>query len=235
MYQEPDIAKIAALISEPTRAAMLSALMSGQALPASELALRAHITPQTASSHLAKLLQGNLVRVTSIGRHRYYSLKNSEVARILELLQVIAPPPENTPQRKPKIAPELCHARTCYDHLAGKLGVMLTESLISHGYIYEIEQVYHLTDNGQILVQSWDIDYEKVKQKRRKFAYACLDWSERRFHLAGALGSAIAEVFFHRGWVKRLPETRALSVTSAGVEMLHTEFNLIFHSQHAEY
>jgi DNA-binding transcriptional ArsR family regulator len=226
VFQEPDIAAVAALISEPTRAMILSALLGGQALPASELAARAHITPQTASSHLSKLLEGNLISVTATGRHRYYALKSEEVAQILEALQVIAIPSKTTPQRKPKIAPDLCHARTCYDHLAGKLGVLLTDALIAKGFICETEQNYDLTKKGYDLVASWGIQVDLLKRKRRKFAYACLDWSERRFHLAGALGASVAETFLDKGWVKRMPVSRALSITHTGTEMLQQQFDI---------
>ena len=227
MFQEPDIAAVAALISEPTRAIILSALLSGEALPASELASRANITPQTASSHLSRLLEGNLISVTAIGRHRYYSLKNREVAQLLESLQVIAPLSENTPARKPKIAPELCHARTCYDHLAGKLGVVLSEELIRQGYLNEIDQNYDLTKKGVKLANDWDIEIMSLKEKRRKFAYACRDWSERRFHIAGALGAAFADTFFARGWIKRLPDSRALRITYDGAKMLSHDFGIV--------
>ncbi len=227
MYQEPDIATIAALIGEPARAIMLSALLSGEALPASELASRAHITPQTASSHLAKLLEGNLINVTVVGRHRFYTLKSKEIAQTLESLQVIALPSKNTLTRKPKIAPELRHARTCYDHLAGRLGVVLSDTLVNQGYILEDNQNYKLTAKGMDLIESWGVEVVSLKKKRRKFAYACLDWSEKRFHIAGALGSALAETFFDKGWVKRLPGTRALKITIAGANMLQRDFGVV--------
>jgi len=227
MLQEPDIAAVATLIGEPARAIILSALLSGTALPASELAARAHITPQTASSHLAKLLAGDLISVTVMGRYRYYALKNSEVAQALEALQVIAPAAKNTPSRRPKIAPELCHARTCYDHLAGKLGVALSNGLIAKGYLLEIDQHYELTTKGADLAENWGVDVGLLKKKRRRFAYACLDWSERSFHIAGALGAAIADTFFDKGWVKQLPDTRALEITAAGINMLQGDFGIV--------
>jgi DNA-binding transcriptional ArsR family regulator len=226
MLQEPDLATVAALIAEPSRASILSALMGGEALPATELAYRAQITPQTASSHLAKLLDGNLISVTTVGRHRYYALKNQSVAHVLETLQLIAAPAQNRPPRMTKISPELCHARTCYDHLAGKLGVALTSAFIEKGYLLEDEQLYSLTDKGTLWVASHEIDIEALQKKRRKFAYACLDWSERRFHLGGSLGAAITDVFFEKGWIKRLPHTRAIKITSAGDNILRQDFGI---------
>lgn len=224
MLHEPDFATIAALIGEPSRALILGALLSGEALPASELAYRAHVTPQTASSHLAKLLDANLLNVTATGRHRYYSLKNHDVARILESLQLIAPPLKPQTVRTSKISPDLCQARTCYDHLAGKLGVSFTHALIEREYLELEEQNYNLTPKGVAWFDAWGIDVEPLKKNRRKFAYACLDWSERRFHIAGSLGAVITELFFEKGWVKRLPHTRALQITRVGEAILKQDF-----------
>lgn len=224
MLQEPDLATVAALIGEPTRATILSALLSGEALPASELAYRAHVTPQTASSHLAKLLEGNLIKVAQAGRHRYYSLKNHEVAQILEALQLVAPLSKSRVPHAPKISPELRHARTCYDHLAGRLGVALNNALIQQNYLLQVEQKYILTSKGIEWFAIWRIDVESLKKKRRKFAFACLDWSERHFHIAGSLGAAIADLFLINGWVKRLPQTRAVEITTVGDKFLESEF-----------
>ena len=224
MLHEPDFASIASLIGEPSRASILNALLSGEALPASELAYRAHVTPQTASSHLAKLLDANLIKVTAMGRHRYYSLKDHDVARILETLQLIAPPLKPQTVRPTKISPELCHARTCYDHLAGKLGVSFTHALIEQDYLLADEQHYVLTPKGIAWLEAWEIDIEPLKKKRRKFAYACLDWSERRFHIAGSLGAVITDLFFEKTWVKRLPHTRALTITPLGKATLKQDF-----------
>lgn len=234
MTQDIDLAAVAALIGEPTRACILSALLGGEALPASELAYRAYVTPQTASSHLAKLLDGDLIKVTAIGRHRYYSLKNYEVAEVLETLQRIAPLPEPKAHRARKIDDDLCQARTCYDHLAGKLGVAFTQSLLEKDYLREDEQNYKVTDRGKAWLMAWEIDLEALKTKRRKFAYACLDWSERRFHLAGTLGAAITTIFIEHSWVKRIPKTRALKVTAQGRQVLKRDFAIDWHDTIAQ-
>lgn len=155
MFQEPDIATVAALVGDPTRAIILSALLSGESLPAGELAARAHVTPQTASLHLSKLLDGNLIRVVKSGRHRYYALKSAEVAQVLEALQVIAPPPQQFKHTKRKPASHLCLARTCYDHLAGRVGVALCDSMLERGHITEDNQNYHLTEKGASLLCDW--------------------------------------------------------------------------------
>lgn len=227
MFNQPDLAAVAALIAEPTRAAILSALLGGEALPASELAYRAQVTPQTASAHLAKLLEGGLVKVTSIGRHRYYSLKNHDVAHVLEAMALVAPLSQPHPPRPTKISPALCGARTCYDHLAGKLGVAFTETLVERGLLVAEDETYTPTPAGLEQFAAWKIDVDALKRKRRKLAYVCLDWSERRFHLAGTLGAAIADVFFTNGWVRRIPQTRALEITTAGAQMLKQDFGIV--------
>lgn len=226
MQHEPDLARIATLIGEPTRASILTALMGGEALPASELAYRAGITPQTASSHLSKLLDGKLIQVMPQGRHRYYKLYSHEVAQILETLQLVAPMTQSVKKAKSNISPELCHARTCYDHLAGQLGVSVTYALLEKSYIQQADEQYILTTSGTVWLEDMGVDIPALHKKRRKFAYTCLDWSERRFHIGGALGSAIADVFFDKVWVKRLPHSRALQVTSIGQQGLRDELNV---------
>lgn len=216
MYPEPDLATIAALIGDPTRAAILSALLGGQALPATELADRAHITPQTTSAHLAKLVEGGLLGVTQTGRHRYYRLKNADVARALEALAVIAPPPQVVSRYQPSDSQALRFARTCYDHLAGKLGVAITQSLLEKRFLTLDDQTYHVTEQGTAWFAAWNIDPQHLHKGRRAFARTCLDWSERRDHLAGALGAALATAFFERGWIERLPDTRAVQLTETG-------------------
>ena len=226
MLPEPDLATVASLIGDPSRASILSALMSGEALPASELAYRAQITPQTTSSHLTKLLEGGLIKVNKVGRHRYYSLKNHDVAQMLEVLQRIAPISKATPIRNRHISPELCFARTCYDHLAGKLGVAVTQVLIEQEYLIQDEEIYTVTSKGEDLLNRWEIDVQSLQKQRRKFAFPCVDWSERNFHIAGSLGAAIAEYFFQSKWVKRIPHTRALAVTTLGDETIDRQFGL---------
>lgn len=228
MEQEPDLATIAALLGDATRATILAALMGGEALPASELAYRAHITPQTASSHLSKLLHGGLIKVTPNGRHRYYALKNREVAQLLETLQLVAPMRQSPIKRPSKVSEELCEARTCYDHLAGQLGVAVRQALIHKNYLIDNEEQYSLTPDGIAWLASVEIDVDKLQKKRRKFAYPCLDWSERQFHIGGSLGAAIANLFFEKQWVQRKSHTRALHITSLGKHYLYSEFAMDF-------
>jgi DNA-binding transcriptional ArsR family regulator len=216
MNTAPDLSTIAALIGEPSRAAILSALLSGQSLPASELAFRAQITPQTTSSHLSRLVAGGLIEVTHTGRHRYYRLKNAEVAQALEALAVISPLPTLRSKQQSDDVQALHFARTCYDHLAGKLGVAVTQSLLDKNFIVLEGEDYHVTDAGTDWLTTWDIDIHQLRKGRRQFACACLDWSERRYHVAGALGAAIVTKFFEKGWISRLSGSRAVRLTEVG-------------------
>lgn len=226
MQPEPDLSVIAALIGDQTRAMMLSALLGGQALPASELAYRAHITPQTASDHLTRLVEGGLLDVSRAGRHRYYRLKNAEVARALEALAAIspAPRPRSKPQSEDYYA--LYFARSCYDHLAGKLGVALTHALLDKGFITEDAQSYQLTEAGSGWLAGWGVDESQLRKGRRLFARACLDWSERENHLAGGLGAAVLKHLLEEGWVARVPGGRTLRLTDAGRVGFQREFGI---------
>jgi DNA-binding transcriptional ArsR family regulator len=226
MNAEPELATIAALIGDPTRAAILSALMSGQALPASELAYRAQITPQTTSAHLAKLVEGGLLSMTTAGRHRYYRLKNAEVARALEALAVISPLPKAKSPRETAALRDLHFARTCYDHLAGQLGVAITQALLDKNWLVLVDTDFQVTPAGMDWLASWNIDAQQLRKGRRLFACACLDWSERRYHLAGALGAAIASKLFEEKWAMRVAGNRAVRLTEAGRKRLKHELGL---------
>jgi DNA-binding transcriptional ArsR family regulator len=210
---EPDISSLAALISEPARGRMLIALLDGRSLPATELAQRAGITCQTASSHLAKLTEGQLLQVIPQGRHRYYRIANARVAELLESMARFAP-------RKESICPEpkspIQFARTCYNHLAGSLGVRITEAIVGRGLLREVGRDYQLTQKGAQWFPELGIDLGALRKSGRVFARQCLDWSERRNHLAGALGSALAEQLFERHWIERSRESRAVRITDLG-------------------
>jgi DNA-binding transcriptional ArsR family regulator len=216
MNASPDLSTIAALIGEPSRAAILAALMGGQSLPASELAYRAQITPQTTSSHLSRLVEGGLLDIKRIGRHRYYRLKNADVAQALEALSVISPLPVVRSKQQSEDLQALHFARTCYDHLAGKLGVAVTQALLDKNLLVLENEDYHVTQQGEAWLTAWDIDIHQLHKGRRQFACACLDWSERRYHVAGALGSAIVTKFFEKGWILRASNSRAVRLTEAG-------------------
>ena len=210
---EADISSLAALISEPARGRMLIALLDGRSLPATELAQRAGITCQTASSHLAKLTEGQLLQVIPQGRHRYYRLANARVADLLESMARFAPRKE-IDRLGPKSPIQI--ARTCYNHLAGSLGVSITEAIVGRDYLRIAGRDYQLSKKGAQWFSELGVDIGDLRKSGRVFARQCLDWSERRNHLAGALGSALAEQLFERGWIDRVRQSRAVRITDLG-------------------
>ncbi len=223
---DPGIATVAALIGEPARAAMLCALLDGGERPAGELALLGAVAPNAASAHLAKLVAGGLIVARTEGRQRLFRLAGPNVARAVEALLAIAPPPKIVALSQSRVAGDLRAARSCYDHLAGQLGVAVTEALVARGALVPDVQAYRLTGRGAEFFTSLDVDLEALRGTRRHFARQCLDWSERRPHLAGALGSALRSVFLHRSWVARKPGGRVLRVTPAGREWLSATLSI---------
>lgn len=221
------IASVGELIGDPGRAAMLVALLDGRARTAGELALQAHLSAQSASGHLSKLLAGGLVAVRSAGRHRYYSLANSEVAHALEALGAIATKPRTAATVGPRASNELYLARTCYDHLAGKLAVELTGRMEKTGVLRARgEQDFELGPKGPSWFAKLGIDVEELRSARRCFARQCVDWTERRPHLAGALGAALCTRMMTLGWIARRHHTRALRVTEFGAREFGRRFGL---------
>ena len=216
MVDGPYIAEAASLIGDPARANILSALLDGRALTATELGLAAGVSPSTTSGHLAKLLEGRLVSVTSSGRHRYYRLGSPAVARALESLMTLAI--DGPPRHRPKspCGEAMARARTCYDHLAGKLGVALADSLAERRQILLSEEGGVVTKSGRDFLKELGIEVESLGGSRRALCRSCLDWSERRWHLAGALGAALADRCFDAGWLARQPHGRAVTITPAG-------------------
>jgi DNA-binding transcriptional ArsR family regulator len=209
------MAAIAALVGEAGRARMLIALMDGRALTATELAQLAGVSPSTASGHLGKLTQAGLLAVLPQGRHRYFRLASPAVARLLEGIMVVAAEPPSEQRPAPRIGRLLREARTCYDHLAGRLGVALTDALIHKGAIELGDEAGRVTEFGDGFLQSFGISLED-RQSRRLYCRPCLDWSERRFHLAGVLGNALLARTLELGWIIRANEGRAVSVTPKG-------------------
>ncbi len=204
-----NLTPIASVIDDPVRSTMLAALAGGRALPAGELARRAGLQPGAASAHLRQLTDAGLIRVRVQGRHRYHEIVNPEVATVLEAIAQIAPPaPVRSPDQQ-RDACELSEARTCYDHLAGRRGVQLRERLLAAGAIRQLDDRDHeLTDRGQHLVDALGIDLAALRASRRVFARSCVDWTDRRVHLAGALPAAITSEFLERGWLSRAPGRR---------------------------
>jgi DNA-binding transcriptional ArsR family regulator len=215
------VAEIGALIGDPGRAAMLEALMDGRALTATELSRLAGITPQTASGHLSKLAEAGLISVERQGRHRYHRLSSVEVADLLEQLARFAERPGAQPRRTVSTGPKdlaMRAARSCYDHLAGRLAVAIADALIEQGHLELGLDGGVVTASGEQFFQGFGVDLAPLKQAKRTFCRPCLDWSERRPHLAGALGAALACRCFALGWVRRASGTRAVTVTDAGRE-----------------
>lgn len=219
-------AVIASLVSDPSRSAMLTAMLDGRYHAAGELARMAGIQAQTASFHLAKLTEAGLVAVEKQGRHRYYGIASPEVARVLESLLSIAPPAPVQSLRQATEDQALRYARTCYDHLAGNLGVRLTQSLVRAGILAEGDGVFEVTAEGEAVLNRFGVDIDRAKSKRRSFSHKCLDWSERQHHLAGALGNAILERLLELGWVERSPQSRAVKLTAKGRAGLKETFAL---------
>ncbi len=216
MSVNPNIAEVVSLMGESSRAAILTSLMDGRFHTAGELAHMAAIKPQTASFHLAKLVEGGCVIVEKHGRFRYYQLANQEIANFLETLLSVAPPPKVNSLMQSSQLKAIRNARTCYDHLAGSLGVGLTESMVEAGYLEKEEKEFKVTSKGEQFFADLGIDIAAVRKKRRSFSRACLDWSERHHHLAGALGEELATRLFELEWIIRLPKTRAVKITEKG-------------------
>lgn len=226
MIEGPYIAEAAALIGDPSRATMLSALMDGRALTASELAYASGITPQTASGHLTKLSDAKLIAVEKQGRHRYYRLANEHVAQVLESLAVLAV--HGAPRHRPTGPRDdaMKKARTCYDHLAGKLGVALTRSMVNRGILTETADKFEITKEGRADLASFGLDMEAIESSRRTHASRCLDWSERTPHLGGALGAAMLGAVESRDWISRKKGSRAVSITTQGQTELKRNFGI---------
>lgn len=224
MKDGPDIARIAALIGDPARANMLTALMSGKALTATELSQEAGITLQTASSHLAKLDEGGLLMPRKQGRHKYFSLANDEVAHVLEALMGLA---AGSGHLRTRIGPrdeELRKARVCYNHLAGHMGIQMYDSFLRRGFLDMSADGLTLTKTGASFVRDFGIDLDALTAKKSPLCRECLDWSERRSHLAGSLGRALLTQMENLGWAKRIPENRIVRFTKAG----QAEFDATF-------
>jgi DNA-binding transcriptional ArsR family regulator len=226
---DPDaaVAPIAAAIGEPARARMLYCLVDGRARTSTELAVVAEVTPSTASVHLQRLKAQRLVKVSAQGKHRYYSLDRADVAAALEALNVLAGGggkafTPNTPHR-------LRGARTCYDHIAGTLGVALYDRFTALGWLSApspSSDARELTAPGRSAFQSLGIDVDAARGLRRRFAFACLDWSERRPHLGGALGAAVLRLALKNKWVAQDLDSRILCVTASGTRELSARFGI---------
>lgn len=226
MKEGPDIARVAALIGDPARANMLTALMSGKALTVSELAEEAGVTVQTASSHLSKLNEGGLLRLRKQGRHKYFSVANDDVAHVLEGLMGLAAGAGHLRRRTGPKDAALRKARVCYNHLAGDMGTQMFDSLAGRGHLTVQDDALSLTENGAEFVTGLGIDIEALRLKKSPLCRECLDWSERRSHLAGNLGRAFLARFESLSWARRDTQSRAVLFSPTGLKKFDTHFPL---------
>jgi DNA-binding transcriptional ArsR family regulator len=224
MSDGPHIAAIAGLIGDRARAEILTALMGGQALTATELAGAASVTKQTASAHLAKLLEARLVAVQSQGRHRYFRLADRDVAELIEVLTGVAFRAGAVRLRTGPREPALRKARVCYDHLAGDMGVELLEGMVKRRYLRHHNGAIDLTAKGRVFCGEWNLPAKVAPGERRLLCRPCLDWSARRNHLAGTLGAAILERCYELRWAKRERGSRVVVFTPAGERALREHF-----------
>lgn len=226
------LSEVAALMGDPARAAMLSLLMDGRAHTASDLALAAGVTAQTASGHLGRMTEANLLAARAQGRNRFYRLASSDVAHAIESLMALAGTrAQSTAGAASRSAawrrdPDLRFCRTCYDHLAGQVGIAVTDSLTQHGHLEpKGSHDWKLTPSGELFCARVGVDLGGARQATtRHFARQCLDWSERRPHISGALGSAIADTFFKKGWAEKLRRGRTVRLTDSGRRALARDF-----------
>jgi DNA-binding transcriptional ArsR family regulator len=224
-----NVVPAASLLAEPTRAAMLTAMLDDRPLAAGELARLSGVSPATASAHLARLLHGGLVTVIKQGRHRYYRLAGPEIAAVMEALAHLSPVTPVRSLRQSQDAAALALARTCYDHLAGRAGVALLDALLARRLLVApqangLPERFEVTTDGLATLTSFGLDMGALKRTRRRFAGACLDWTERKPHLNGALGAAITARLLGLGWLDRGTRRRAVRITPAGEEGLAATF-----------
>jgi len=216
MKDGPDISRVAALIGDPARTNILTALMSGKALTASELASEAGVTLQTASSHLSKLENAALIQVRKQGRHKYFTLGSEDVAHVLEALMGLA---AGTGRLRTRPGPRdraMRHARVCYNHLAGAMGTRMYDSLMARSFLCHDGDMLHLTASGQEFVTQLGLDLNALPSPRTPLCRDCLDWSDRRSHLAGRLGRGLLAHFETLGWVRRVPGSRIIHYSHEG-------------------
>lgn len=222
-----NISTMAHLIAEPVRAVILITLADGSARSAGTLADAAGVTAQTASSHLSKLLDGGLLRVESKGRHRFYSLAGPHVPRVLESLASVGPVTQEWRSTPNRCARELRFARCCYDHLAGQIGVAVTQAMLARAYLVErSEYEYELTPAGHALLQRLGLDVGGPFANQTGHAHRCLDWTERQYHIAGPLGAHLMNAFCAWSWLRRSRDTRAVTVTPTGSDALREHFGI---------
>lgn len=215
-----DLARIAGLFADPARARILRTLIDGTLRPAGELAFAANISAQSASAHLAKLVEGGLLELQAQGRHRYFRIANPEVADAVESLgslgEALGPRAPRAPALPRATPPQFLRARTCYDHLAGDTAVQLCAAMLKARWLVAEGRDFRLTPLGEERLAALGIDVDAARRSRRAFARACVDLTQRRPHVGGALGAALLQIYLERGWILRMRRSRAVSITPKG-------------------
>jgi DNA-binding transcriptional ArsR family regulator len=219
-----NIVPVASLLADPTRAIILQELSDGRALPAGELAHRAHVSSSTASAHLFKLVEAGLLAVEKQGRHRYYCIANPAIVQAIETLAALSPARPVHSLRESQIAEAVRNARMCYNHLAGNLGVKLSQALVDKHVLDASDNGYSITHNGLQWLRDFGIDEATLKKRGSLVVPHHIDWSERRPHIAGELGAALARRLFDQEWIIRTPSSRAVRLTATGQQALQDEF-----------
>lgn len=228
MEGDADIAKVGALVADPARARIMLALGDGRALPATVLADEAGVSASTASAHLSKLVAGGLLDVRRQGRHKYFRVAGPDVAELIEVLARLSPATTVRSLRQGTKAEAVRLARTCYDHLAGLLGTCLMDALLEREILVEDDAGadYRLSERGATELTAFGIEFEALRLRRRPLIRGCIDWSERRHHLAGGLGAAMTRRMFELGWIERTRRSRAVHVTDAGHQGFRETFGV---------
>jgi DNA-binding transcriptional ArsR family regulator len=226
MHAAPQMAEVAALVGDPARANILCALLDGRALTATELAFAAGVSPQTTSGHLAKLHSAQLIALCKQGRHRYYRLAGAHVGQMLESIMTVAMVGPQRYQPRAKADDQVRHARTCYDHLAGRLGVGIADCLVARDFVILGNEAGEVTEPGAAFLERIGVDLSEARAKRRVFCRPCVDWTERRPHIGGAVGAALATRCFELKWIERPRDGRAVIITPAGHQALAEVFDL---------
>ena len=227
MNVSSELLEVAVLLGESARASILWNLLDGQARPAGELAFLANVSPQSASLHLAKLVNAGMLSVKNQGRHRYYAIASPQVAHVIESMETLVPSAvKDKPLSRSKI-PDFRLARTCYDHLAGKLAVDIVGAMQKQGLVSVGKEDFVISETGLRWFSEFGINIDELKRQRRAFASQCLDWSERQYHIAGALGSALLQQLLLRNWIAQQPPGRVVRVTLEGRRNLNNFFGII--------
>lgn len=228
MNDEPDIPRVAGLFADPARARILRTLMDGTRRPAGELAYAANVSAQSASAHLAKLVEGGLLAMEAQGRHRYFRIAGADVAHAVESLASlsmgIAPRAPRSPLPSRSTPVQFLSSRTCYDHLAGEWAVRILEAMLKARWLLAERRDFRVTRLGEERLATLDVDLDAARRSRRVFARACVDLTQRRPHLGGALGAALLEIYVTRGWVLRNRHSRAVNITPKGDEAFRKLF-----------